>query len=112
MKNILLIALLTVFLTSCGVGSYTVTTGLADKAGVSFVSDAKQDITVTVDGKQYEIETVKLKAYRNDRSIKRTVENTIELTPGTHDVKVTLDGNVIYTQKVFVSTGESKVIEL
>jgi plastocyanin domain-containing protein len=97
---------------SCGVGSYTVTTGLEDKSSISFVTDKKQEIVVTVDGQQYNVETVKLKDYRNDRSLKRTVENTIEIAPGKHDVKVTLDGSVIYTHKIFVSAGESKVIEL
>ena len=112
MKKILLIALLSVFMASCGVGSYTVITGLEDKSSISFVTDKKQEIVVTVDGQQYNVETVKLKDYRKDRSLKRTVENTIEITPGQHDVKVTLDGNVIYTQKIFVSAGESKIIEL
>ena len=112
MKKILLIALLSVFMASCGVGSYTVTTGLEDKSSISFVTDKKQEIVVTVDGQQYNVETVKLKNYRNDRSLKRTVENTIEITPGQHDVRVALDGNVIYTQKIFVSAGENKVVEL
>lgn len=112
MKKILLIALVCLFMTSCGIGSYTITTGLADKSGISFVTDKKKDITVTVDDEQYEIETVKLKAYRNDRNIKNTVENTIVMTPGTHEVKVTLDGIVVYTQKIFVSAGESKAIRL
>lgn len=112
MKKILLIALVSLFMASCGVGSYTITTGLADKSSVSFVTDNKQNITVTVDDQQYNVETVGLKAYRKDRSIKNTVENTIVMKPGTHDVKVTLDGVVIYTQKIFVSAGESKVIEL
>lgn len=112
MKKILLIAFITVFFTSCGVGSYSVTTGLADEASISFVSDKKQNIIVNIDEQQYNVETVKLKAYRNDRSIKKTVQNTIVLTPGTHKVKVILDCNVIYTYDVFVSTGESKVIEL
>ena len=112
MKKILLIALLSVFMASCGVGSYSITTGLADKSEISFVADKKLDITVTIDGQQYEVKTVKLKDYRKDRSIKRTVENTIGVTPGTHEVKVTLNGKEVYTHKVFVSTGESKVIEL
>lgn len=112
MKKILLIAFIAMFLTSCGVGSYSVTTGLADESSISFVSEKKQNIIVTIDNQQYDVETVKLKAYRNDRSIKRTVANTIVMTPGTHEVKVTLDGNVIYTHKVFVSTGESKIVEL
>jgi hypothetical protein len=112
MKKILLITLLTVFMSSCGVGSYTVTTGLADEASISFVANDNQEIVVTIDGQQYNVETVELKDYRKDRSLKRTVKNTIVITPGTHEGKVTLDGKEIYTHKVFVSTGESKVIEL
>ena len=112
MKKILLITLLTIFMASCGVGSYTVTTGLADEASISFVTDKVQNIIVAIDGQQYNVQTVKLKDYRKDRSIKRTVENTIGVTPGTHEVKVTLNGKEVYTHKVFVSTGESKIIEL
>ena len=103
---------MTIFMASCGVGSYTVTTGLADEASISFVTDKVQNIIVAIDGQQYNVQTVKLKDYRKDRSIKRTVENTIGVTPGTHEVKVTLNGKEVYTHKVFVSTGESKVIEL
>ena len=112
MRKIFLIALVSVFMASCGVGSYSIATGFADEASITFVADKKQDVTVTIDDQQYELETVKLKSYRNDRNIKRTVENTVVMTPGTHDVKVLLDGNVIYTHKVFVSAGESKVVEL
>ena len=112
MRKILIIVLLSVFMASCGVGSYSITTGIADESSISFVTDKKQEILVTVDNQQYNVETVKLKDYRKDRSLKRTVKNTIEMTPGQHDVKVTLDGSVIYTQKIFVSAGENKVIEL
>lgn len=112
MKKILLIALVTLFLISCGVGSYSITTGLADEASISFVANEKQEIQVVVDDKHYDVETVKLKEYRKDRNIKRTVENTIILTPGTHNVKVLLEGNEIFTQKIYVSAQESKVIEL
>ncbi len=112
MKKVLLIAFLSVFMAGCGVGSYTLTTGLADEASITFVADDNYEIVVTVDDQQYNVETVELKDYRKDRSIKGTVENTIVLTPGTHEVKVILDGNEIYTHKVFVSAGESKVVEL
>jgi acyl-coenzyme A synthetase/AMP-(fatty) acid ligase len=113
MKKVLFITLLlTMFMASCGVGSYTVTTGLADEASISFVANDNQEIVVTIDGQQYNVETVELKDYRKDRSLKRTVKNTIVITPGTHEVKVTHDGEEVYTHKVFVSTGESKVIEL
>lgn len=112
MKKILIIAFLCVFMASCGVGSYSITTGLTDKSEISFVADKKLDITVTIDGQQYEVKTVKLKDYRKDRSIKKTAENTIVLNPGTYYVAVSLYGNEIYTQKIFVSAGENKVIEL
>ncbi|MBO7287817.1 MAG: hypothetical protein J6U85_06265 [Bacteroidales bacterium] len=112
MKKILLIALLSVFMASCGVGSYTISTGLADESSISFVMDKEQNIIVTIDDQQYNVQTVKLKDYRKDRSLKRTVENTIGIAPGKHDVKVTLDGNVIYTHKIFVSAGENKIVEL
>lgn len=113
MKRISLITLLCILLGSCGVGSYSITTGEPDQANLSFVADKKYDVVVTIDNdKQYELETVKLKAYRNDRSIKRTVENTIILSPGTHEVEVEKDGVVISAQKIFVSTGENRVIEL
>lgn len=112
MKRILLIALIGVFMTSCGVGSYTMTSGLADESSVTFVADDRYEITVTIDDKQYDVETVKLKDYRKDRSIKRTVANSITITPGTHKVGVVLDGEVVYTQDIFVTTGESKIIEL
>jgi biopolymer transport protein ExbD len=112
MRKILIIALLSVFMASCGVGSYSITTGIADESSISFVMDKKQEIVVTIDNQHYDVETVKLKDYRKDRSLKRTVKNTIEMTPGQHDVKVTLDGSVIYNQGIFVSAGESKVVEL
>lgn len=114
MKKVLFITLLlTMFMASCGVGSYTVTTGLADEASISFVTDKRQNIVVTIDNdQQYNVETVKLKAYRKDRNIEKTYENTIVITPGTHEVKVTHDGEEVYTHKVFVSTGESKIIKL
>jgi hypothetical protein len=54
------------------------------------------------------LEKVKIDCY----NIEKTYENTIVITPGTHEVKVTHDGKEVYTHKVFVSTGESKVIEL
>lgn len=112
MRNIFLMALISVLLASCGVGSYSVVTGKADEACVSFVADKKHKITVAVDNQQYNVKTVKLKAYRKDRNIKKTVNNTIVLVPGSHEVKVSHDGNVIYTKKIFVSAGENKVIEL
>ena len=49
---------------------------------------------------------------KSGRNIKQTAQNTIKLAPGQHTVSVTLGGKEIYSHKVFLSTGETKIIEL
>ena len=112
MKKFVFIAALSVFLTGCGVGTYSVQSGVEDAAYISFTDDVKQEIVVNVDSKTYNVYTVKNKAYKSDRNIKQTTKNTIKLTPGQHNVSVVLDGNEVYSRKVFLSTGETKIIEL
>lgn len=112
MKRFIFIAALSVFLTGCGVGSYSVQSGVEGAAYLSFTDDSKQEIVVNVDGKTFNVYTVKNKAYKSDRNIKQTAKNTIKMTPGQHDVSVMLNGNEVYSHKVFVSTGETKIIEL
>ena len=63
MKKLMIIAAFTMLLTGCGVGSYSVQSGVEDAAFISFTDDAKQDITVTVDDQTYALKTVKQKAY-------------------------------------------------
>jgi hypothetical protein len=112
MKKLFVFASLILLLTGCGVGSYSVQSGVEDAAFISFTDDVKQAIIVSVDNKTYNVQTVKQKAYKSGRNIKHTALNSIKLTPGQHAVSVTLDGNKIYSHKVFLSTGETKIIEL
>ena len=112
MKKFVFMIALSVFLTGCGVGTYSVQSGIEDAAFISFTDDVKQEIVVNVDGKAYNVNTVKSKAYKKDRNIKHTVLNTIKLTPGQHNVSVLLNGNEVYSHKVFLSTGETKIVEL
>ena len=112
MKKIFVIAAFIMTLASCGVGTYSVQSGVEDAAFISFTDDVKQVILVSVDNNTYTVETVKQKAYKSGRNIKQTALNTIKLTPGQHVVSVTLNGNQIYSHKVFLSTGETKIIEL
>lgn len=112
MKKLFVIAAFIMTLTSCGVGTYSVQSGVEDAAFISFTDDVKQAIVVNIDNKSYTVETVKQKAYKSGRNIKQTALNTIKLTPGQHVVSVTLNGNQIYSHKVFLSTGETKIIEL
>lgn len=112
MKKFLVIAIVTMFLSSCGVGTYSYSSGLENKCGLSFVAEKSKPLTVTVDGQSYSIDAVKLKKYRTDRKIKQTTRNTILLESGKHDVKVVMDGSEVFSKTIFVSGNETKIIEL
>ena len=112
MKKIIIALMCAVLLSSCGVGSYSVSSGKPDVAALSFIAADRQYIVVTVDGKEYNMETVKTKAYRKDRNIKNTALNTICLQPGQHDISVSVSGDKIYGKTVFLSAAEHRIIEL
>ncbi len=112
MKKLMIIAAFTMFLTGCGVGNYSIQSGVENASFISFTDDVKQDITVTVDDQTYVLKTVKQKAYKSGRNIKQTALNTIKTTPGQHEVKVVLNGNEVFGKKLFLSTGEHKILEL
>lgn len=99
-------------MTGCGVGSYSVQSGIEDASYISFTDTAKQEITVTIDDATYNVETVKQKAYKSGRKIRQTAENCIKISTGQHNVSVTLNGNQVYSKKLYLSAGEHKIIEL
>lgn len=114
MKKIFVIAfcfMATLFV-GCGVGNYSVSSGNADESYLTFVSGSAYDITVDVDGQTYHCKTVKEIPHKTCRDIKKTAQNTIVLKPGTHTVKVTVDGAEKLSQKVFISATETKIIKL
>ena len=78
-------------LSSCGVGVHSVASGMADKCSVCFVATESYEITVNID---------------------ETAESQITVAPGRHKVKVSKNGQEIYTKEIFVSASEVKVIEL
>lgn len=100
MKKLFAIAVTVVLLAGCGVGTYSVQSGVENAAFISFTDDMKQEIVVSVDNHTYNLETVKQKAYKSGRNIKQTAQNTIKLAPGQHTVSVTLGGKEIYSHKV------------
>ena len=97
---------------SCGVGNYTVTSGVEDKAAICFSASSAYDIDVTIDGQQYTTTTVKDIAHKTRRDIKRTANRAIKTTPGRHKVEVTRNGEKVYSKEVMLSTGDTKIIEL
>lgn len=112
MKKYLLIILSVLFFASCGVGTSTVTSGVADKAGLVVVASEKSDVVVTVDGTNFNVKTVKQKDFKKDRDIKKTSENTVTVTPGQHQVVITKKGVEVFSKKLFISNGETRIIEL
>lgn len=112
MKKMIIAILGALMLTGCGVGSYSVSSGKADEGMISFVSEAKTPVTVTIDNNSFDVYTVKTKAWRKDRNIKKTAQNTIFLTPGQHNVVVSMNGKEVCNKKVFISAQEHKIIEL
>ncbi len=112
MKKIILALVSAIIISSCGVGSYSVSSGKSDVATLSFTSTDKKPIVVLIDGKEYNIETVKEKAYKTDRNIKHTALNTIYVQPGSHVVSVSVSGNEIYKKTVFLSATEHRIVEL
>lgn len=104
--------LMTAFFTSCGVGNYSVSSGVDDKAAVCFSATSTYDIDVTLDGQQYSTSTVKDIAHKTRRNIKQTAKQSIVTTPGRHKVEVKRNGATVYSKEVMLSTGETKIIEL
>ena len=98
--------------TSCGVGNYTVTSGVEDKAAVCFSAPSAYDINVTIDGQLYSTSTVKDIAHKTRRNIKQTAKQSIVTTPGRHKVEVKHNGATVYSKEVMLSTGDTKIIEL
>lgn len=114
MKKILfvLFAAAALMLAGCGTGSHTVVSGSPDDAGIVFFADKTQNIQVNIDGKVFKVKTVKDVDFKKMRDIKRTAQNMIVIKPGNHDISVKANGRTILTQKIFVSAGDTKVINL
>lgn len=114
MKRLIIALISAVILCSCGgTGSYSVSSGKSDEGMLSFVSAEATSITVTIDyASSYNMSTVRHKAWRKDRQIRETAQNTLYLDPGQHTVVVVMDGKEVWHKNVFISAQEHKIIEL
>jgi len=112
MKKFLILALSLILFAGCKTGSYSISSGKADGAAISFTSPKAAPITVVIDERTYTIKTVATNAIKKKTVFKPSAENTIKLTPGTHDVKVIDEkGQVYYSKKLFLSNQEHRMIE-
>ena len=83
-KVIIALAAALLTLASCGVGNVSVNSGKADKAYLSFSAAQAKDIFVTVDGKEYRTETIRVKNWSGDKDLRSLANSIITLEPGTH----------------------------
>lgn len=128
MKKLILGALALLALAGCGVSTpavtTTTTTSTTSKVSTSaratksaeaylvFTADAQESILVTVDGKQYQKETVQVKSSGSMKELQEMAGNIITLSPGTHQVRVTKGGKQVYQQTVSINAQERKIIKL
>lgn len=112
MKKNIIFLFSAIVLSSCGVGTYSLSSGKSDTAGISFTASDKEPIVVVVDGAEFNVMTVRTKVYKSGRNIKSTSQNTINIEPGQHDVKVLISGNEVYNKKLFISATEHRIVEL
>lgn len=112
MKKFLLVIASVIFFASCGVGTYSHTSGVDDKAALVVVGNSKQNVEVYVDGTMYKVQSVKESDFKTNRNIKKMSQNTISVAPGQHTVEVVIKGNKVYSKKMYVSNSETKVIKI
>lgn len=56
---------------SCGVGSYSVSSGVPDRSMISFCASSKYSITVYIDGEMHQTQTVKQNLTRVEEILSR-----------------------------------------
>ncbi len=110
MRKLVILLLSAVLFAGCGVGVYTLSSGKADEACLSFTDSQGAPLTVRVDGDDYRLYAVKESSWRRDRDIKATAENTLYLVPGTHNIEVYSGSVRVYSKTIFISAGEHKVV--
>ena len=112
MKKILFVCLLCFTLFSCGVGTYSVSSGRMNEAAVVFTAKQNCAIKVTIDDVPFNVNAVKNKNWRVDRNIKKSARNEIRVKPGRHQVRVEMNGQEIFCEPLFLSVNETKIIRL
>lgn len=102
----------TLILTSCQIGSYTVASGVEDTAGIVVTSNSNRDIKIVVDGTSYDCRTVKDKGWKQDRKIRKTYKKALQVSTGQHDIEIIDNGVSVKKEKVILSSGEMRIINI
>lgn len=95
-------------ISSCKVGNYSQESGLPDQAYLLFVSnnEYKEDVQVSIDNTT----TFNAKVLKEKKG---TIKgNTYAIAKGRRSITVKFQGKVIFEKEIFVSTQETKKIQL
>lgn len=110
-KLLFLLTTCVLFLTGCKTGVYTAEYGKEDVAYVSLVSSdalANKDVVVTVDNTT----TFTAHVQKAKQSTEKHNGKLHAIKPGTRHLKITYKGNVVYEKDIFVSSQQTKLINL
>jgi len=113
--HILLVLIFTIVLNGCtGVKSTTI--GLDNESFLSFYSDKKEILDSNIDVKLGDRTTFSAEVNamrRNSTNFeKRPKGKVYSIKPGANHIKVTHNGKLIYSKKIFISNQETKIIKL
>ncbi len=109
---ILLTAVIALMATSCMTLLAAALATVEEDGVLVFVDSSRHSIDVRVDGKRYDVETVKERQLDRRRNLKHAADNMIYVSPGYHDVVVRYYGRTIFNESVRVGADETKIIYL
>lgn len=107
-KNIFILAITIIMLSGCAMVN-TSTSGLANESFLEFIGNPKTykgGVDVTIDEKK----TFKAEVF--NREPDRTKGKVYAIPTGKHVVTVIFNNTVIYKQQIFLSTQETRKVEL
>jgi uncharacterized protein YcfL len=105
MKKLLLIVLALFMVAGCG--TYRETVQVDDKAYLLLIGEPGGNIVTIDDGKSIDLGQETRSFYLNGKTATK-----IEVSIGTHTVKVTKGGEITVNRKFYVSTGTSFEVQL
>jgi len=114
MKRLIIALFVSLLFTSCGVGTYSVAGGKSDDALVSVSVSQKitNPVLLEIDGAGYSTNAVFNSNFKKQRDIKKTARNAVTVASGKHEIKVLINGEVVFEKNVMLAPGEHRIIEL
>mgnify|MGYP004449701671 CR=1 FL=1 len=113
MKHLLLCAIVIIFvgLTSCKTGNFAAAGGQEEQAYICLVSSdrlANKEVQVRIDDNT----PFKAKVQRAKQNTEKHNGQLYGILPGRRHVEISYNGQVVYSQEVFISSQQTKTINL